>query len=158
MLEVRGKPIVLHERPSHVIEEVLRAFERFAASAADQVMVMSFVGVVVDEVIAGFALDDATQALESVQRAVDRGLVDSGHLALHVPDDVLRREMGAGIVEDVSNQSSLWSEPEAFFPYRLETTHRYCTWLHVYTASPTYVKRWVARNWRASLSTIRDTS
>jgi hypothetical protein len=56
-------------------------------------MMMSFFSVMVDEMIAGFTLENTSGLFQDIQSAVNSRLIYSRHLALHIVDNILSRKM-----------------------------------------------------------------
>jgi len=71
--------------------------------------------VVIDNLVAHFAFKNATGSFKQFQRAVDSGLIDTGHLSARLPDDFLGSDMAIGFMDDIRNQYSLRSEFQPFF-------------------------------------------
>jgi len=90
------------------------AIDAFTAFTADDVVMMAFIGVMVDEFIIHLAFEYAVQPLKQLQRAVDRRFIDAGHFTLNGSDDLLSCEVGAGFVYDIQNQPSLGGQFKPF--------------------------------------------
>ena len=71
MLEISSEVKFLPERPLYRREKVFIAIYRLTTLTAYQVMMMPFLGVVIDKLIADFALIHTTGLFQKCQRAVD---------------------------------------------------------------------------------------
>ena len=71
MFEISPEVKILPERPLHRREKVFIAIYSFTTLAAYQVMMMPFLGVVIDKLIADFALIHTTGLFHKSQRAGD---------------------------------------------------------------------------------------
>ena len=93
MFETNAEAVFSRKGLLNLIEEIFRAFRGFAAPPANQVMMMSFFSVMVDEMIAGFTLENTPGLFQDIQSAVNSRLIYSRHLALHIADNILSRKM-----------------------------------------------------------------
>jgi hypothetical protein len=93
MFEFSVEGVLLGEIMFQRSKQVFGAIDGFTALPADQVMVVSFFGVMIDEVVAGFTFDNATQVFKKFQCPVYCGFVYSGHLALDISDNILCYQM-----------------------------------------------------------------
>ncbi len=91
--EIGLEAMLLYQKPLNRKEKGLTAFDGLAAFLAYQVMMMAFLGVMVDEMVTGLTLEDTPGLLEDFQGAIDSRFVHSRHLALHTVDDMLCGEM-----------------------------------------------------------------
>lgn len=79
------------------------AIDAFTAFAADDVMVMPFFGMMIDEFVVYFAFEYAVQFLKHLECAIDRRFIDAGHLALNGTDDLFCGQVGIILVYDIHN-------------------------------------------------------
>jgi hypothetical protein len=106
MLEIDAKAVFLSDCPLHRGEEVFFTVYGLAALTANQVVVMAFFGVVIDELVAQCAFIDAARFFQDFQGAVYGRLVYPRHPLLDVADDGLGGEVLLS-VDDIQNQFAL---------------------------------------------------
>jgi hypothetical protein len=135
MIKIDMKSVFLSQQSFQRGQQGFVTLDGPAALPAHQVMVMPFLGMVVDKLVVQFTFKNAAGPLQELQRAVDGGLVDTGHLFPDMFDDFLGGEMTFGIVDDIRNQYSLRGELEASGFQSTNATHRFCTRLQLYSKS-----------------------
>jgi hypothetical protein len=88
---------------------------------------VTFLGMMVDDVAPDFASDSAPRSFKKVECAVDRGFVYPRHPALYLSDYTIRPEMPFVVVKHLDNQAALGSQFQPAGPEYLITTHCNCT-------------------------------
>lgn len=114
MLEFDTEAVFFAERLLHGFENITAAINGFAAPAAYQVMVMSFLLVVIDALFAQLAFIDTAGFFQQVQGTVDGGLIDPGHPGLDVPDNFLSGKVAFGIMDDIHDEPPLGGQFKPF--------------------------------------------
>lgn len=112
MSEIGPEAVFLDQGERHRAKDALGTFNHLTAAEAGQVMVMAFLGVVIDGLSAGFTLEDAMGLLQSFQCAVNGGLVNPRHSPLHLFNYFFRSKVGMGLVDDIRNELPLESKPK----------------------------------------------
>jgi hypothetical protein len=79
MVEIYVETVLFFEFTLQLFKQVFITIDSFAATAAYQVMMMSFLGVVVNGLIVQFALIDTARIFKEFESAVDGGFVYSRH-------------------------------------------------------------------------------
>lgn len=103
MLEVNPKTIFFLQRSFHRTENVLIALYGIAAFTAYQMVVMSFLGVMIDDTVIGFALEYTLMLFQEIQRAINSRFVDMRVFSMNMVNNFLSREMIALVVDIVQN-------------------------------------------------------
>jgi hypothetical protein len=133
VVKMSAKAVIVLEEPFYLTKEVIRAFLGPSTTGAHQMMVVSFLGMVVNEAAPGVALDDTSCLFQYVKRPVDGRLVDPGHPLLDVVDNLLGGKVCMTVMDDIDYEPSLRRQLQALSFQRFKATHRNCTWLQVYT-------------------------
>jgi len=107
VLEVSLKAVFLRQRPLDLMKNIFRAFHGLAAFGADKVMMMTFFCMMVDKVVAGFALEYTPSVLQNIKRPVNGRLVHARHLTLNVIDYIFRCKMRSIFMNDIRDQPAL---------------------------------------------------
>jgi hypothetical protein len=107
MFEIDAKIVLIAQSFFYRPEKHFIAFNTFTAPGAHQVMVVPFLGVVVNHMVAGLTFQNTTQMLENIQVAVNRGFIHSRHLFMDMRDYFFRRQMRLRIVEIIRHQFTL---------------------------------------------------
>lgn len=115
MFEISFKAVLFGQAFFNIQENVLSAINGFAAFMADQMMVMTFLGMVINEMIILLAFDYAAGFFQNIQSAVDSRFVDSLHLLLDLSDNILGGQVFRGIMDNVNYQPPLGRQFVAFF-------------------------------------------
>jgi len=139
VLEISPESVFPSQRLLDLIEQVFRALFGLAAFRTHKVVVVSFFSMMVDKTVAGIAFVDGTKLLQNLECAIDSRLIHARHPLLNVADYFVRRDMVVCIVYYLDDQSSLWSEFEAFLFKYVQATHCNCTWMQLYEFLEAYV-------------------
>jgi hypothetical protein len=114
-----------------VQEQIFFTLNRFPAFLADQMVVMAFFSVVINEMIAGLAFDHTAGFFQGIQGAIDGRFIDARHFGPHLRNNIVRRQVIGGIMNDFHNQTPLGSQLVTFFLECFQATHLICTWLQL---------------------------
>jgi hypothetical protein len=115
MLEINSKIILVAQCFLYRTEKHFVAIHAFPAFYTNQVMVVPFFRVVVNNTVAGFAFQHTSQMFKNVQVAVNSGLIHAGHLFMDMRDYFFRGQMGLSIMEKIRDQFALGSNFKSVF-------------------------------------------
>jgi hypothetical protein len=115
VIETHLEAMFLTERPLYGFEQVFVAVDGLATLTTYQVMMVSFLGVMVYSMIGQLALKHASVPFQQIERAVYGGLVYLGHPGLNVTYNLFRGEIRIGLVDSVYYQPALRCEFESLF-------------------------------------------
>jgi hypothetical protein len=128
MLEVYGKAVFFAEVSFQGREKVFIAIYGFAADAAYQMVVVLFVGVVVNQSVSYLAFIDAAGFLQKLQGAVDGRFADALNPGLDAGYDFFCGEAAGVIVQYIGNQPALGRQFQPLFFHLGNATHSNYTW------------------------------
>jgi len=132
VLEICPEPVFPGQGLLDLAKQVFRTFLGLAALCTHKVVVVSFFSMMVNEMVTGIAFVYSPELFQYFKRTVNSRLVHAWHTLLNVADYFVRGDMVVCIVNNFDDQSSLWSEFEAFLFKYVQATHCNCTWMQLY--------------------------
>jgi hypothetical protein len=132
VLQVGLKAVPIFERLLEQGGDIFVTFDGAAAYLADQVMVVAFLGVVIDDAVSKLAFIDAAGFFQEFQGAVDGGLVHPRHARPHVLDDVFGGEVLDVVVDELDDETPLGRQPHPLLFQHGQATHIYGIQLRLY--------------------------
>jgi hypothetical protein len=115
MFEISFEAVLLGQAFFDIQKNVLAAIYGLAAFMTDQMMVMAFLGMMIDEMAIHLAFDHAARVFQNIQSAVDSRFVDSPQLLLDFGDDILSGQVFRGIMDNINYEPPLGRQFVAFF-------------------------------------------
>ena len=94
-------------------------------------VMVSALGMVIDEVVAKPGAIHATQVFKQFQCSVDCRLVHTLHAGLDIVDYLLRRKVPVSFMDDVKNHPTLWRQAKAILLECITAAHTLCNQLRL---------------------------
>ena len=110
MLEIGLKAEILLKPLTQWLQARFVKIDAAPAAPADQVVVMAFLGMVVDKPLPDLALDHTAQFLQQLQGAIDGRLIDAVNLLAHHMVDVVGGKVGLRLVNNIQYHPPLRSQ------------------------------------------------
>ncbi len=126
VVQVGSKTLLFQQAFLERGQGFFRQFYDLAAGAALEMMVVAFLGMVVNVGAVDLGLDRQSQALQKFEGAVYRRAVDSLNFVLDLLVDGVGGQVGAFTVENIEYDPPLRGEAVALGFEDLIATHRYC--------------------------------
>jgi hypothetical protein len=114
MFKVCAESVFLSKSFRHRLKKVFITIYSFTALAAYQVVMMPFLGMVINRFIVRFTFKYALILFKNFQRAINGGLVDPGKFTVYMVNNFLGREMVAFIMDEIQDYFTRLSKPEPF--------------------------------------------